>query len=107
MCTDDVQVWLVLERSEHPDDRRLPRALVDIELAVRVVPREGEYLELPWPLSNDCGVESTTTVRAVVESVEHFWTKGDLIDGGERIPALAIRITAQLMDPDITDGPWE
>lgn len=107
MCTDDLQVWLVLERSEHPDDRRLSRPLEDIALAVKVVPREGEYLQLPWPLSNDGGVASTTTVRAAVHSVEHFWVEGDLMDGAERIPCLGVRITAQLVDPDITDGPWE
>ena len=99
-----MEVWLVLQRSEHPDDRRLTGP-TELPIDVQAVPREGEYLELPWPLQGRS--RTTERVRAHVDDVEHFWIEGDLHDNDGPIPVLRVRLTATLLDPDITDGPWE
>jgi hypothetical protein len=96
-----MRVSVTLERSEDPDDRRLPEPL-DFEVEVPVLPRAGEHLELPWPLA---ATRPTRRVLAQVMMVEFSWPMIDAdAPGPERVPVLVPRITAMLWDPDIGDS---
>lgn len=98
-----MEIQLTLQRSEHADDRRLAEP-TDLTVDVLAIPREGELLDLPWPLRAQ---QPTARVTAVVDLVEHVWIEGDLPTPHGPIPVLRVRVVANLLEPDISDGPWE
>lgn len=95
-----MEVDVTIERSDHPDDDRLTDPIV-CRIEVDVLPREGEILELPWPLAAD----TPGRAHARVEMVEHVWIEGDYHDNDGLILVLRPRLTAKLWDIDI-DEDW-
>ena len=94
-----VEIEVTIQRSEHPGDDRLVETIT-CRIDVDVVPREGETLELPWPLY----ARTSKRVTATVDLVTHSWIGGDLVDGDELILVLRPSLVATLMDIDLDEG---
>jgi hypothetical protein len=103
-----MRVAVSITHSDHPDDRRLPQP-AEIAIEVDVLPREGEYLYLPWDVGSKLPApDPGATIMAIVESVDHAWHRLDAEttpDGP--VPILSPHLEVVLIEPDISEGPWE